>query len=175
MYIEPDCRRARGIGIDHALSFYNQNHEEASIQPMLKEIETCIRQATETTTKLTMIIMAGDFNRHHPMWCKDRVHHGAIELAEELVNFFQKHGLQSCLPRGTPTYWSMSHPGSHSTIDLTVTDTPGNLFRVVPPAGPQHRSQTSKSVRPRRLETDRRICPGSDVTTSTHPNQGRAR
>jgi endonuclease/exonuclease/phosphatase (EEP) superfamily protein YafD len=83
---------------------YSQNHEEASIQPMLREIETCIRQATETTPKSTTIIMAGDFNRHHPIWCKDRVHHGAIELAKELVSFFQQHGLQSCLPRGTPTY-----------------------------------------------------------------------
>jgi hypothetical protein len=73
--------------------------------------------------------MAGDFNHHHPMWCKDRVYHGAIELAEELVSFFHKHGLQSCLTRGTPTYWSISHPGSHSTIDLTVTDAPGKLMK----------------------------------------------
>ncbi|KAI3045365.1 hypothetical protein CBS147353_11800 [Aspergillus niger] len=138
---------------------FNQSHEEASIQPMLKEIETCIRQATETTTKLTTIIMAGDFNRHHPIWCKDRVHHGAIELAEELVNFFQKHGLQSCLPRGTPTYWSMSHPGSHSTIDLTVTDTPGKLVKCHlyhDHYGSDHRATYSKwSLQPAR-NTDRK-------------------
>ncbi|GMG17056.1 unnamed protein product [Aspergillus oryzae] len=103
--------------------------EEVSIQAMLEEIETCIQQAIETTDKPTTIIMAGDFNRHHPMWSKNRIYHVAIEHAEELVTFFHKHGLQPCLPRGTPTYWSMSYPGSNSTIDLTVTDTPESLIK----------------------------------------------
>ncbi|KAG2001218.1 hypothetical protein GB937_010390 [Aspergillus fischeri] len=98
---------------------YSQVLGEISIQLMLKEIEACIQQATESTDKPTTIIMAGDFNRHHPMWSKNRIYHVAIEHAEELVSFFHKHGLQPCLPRGTPTYWSMSYPGSNSTIDLT--------------------------------------------------------
>ncbi|XP_024085694.1 uncharacterized protein LOC106673621 [Cimex lectularius] len=101
---------------------HSQTLEEISIQPMLGEIEACIQQATETTDKPTTIIMAGDFNRHHPMWSKNRIYHVAIEQAEELVSFFHKHGLQSCLPRGTPTHWSMSYPGSNSTIDLTSAE-----------------------------------------------------
>ena len=108
---------------------YSQTLEEISLQPMLGEIEACIQHATETTDKPTTIIMTGDFNRHHPMWSKNRIYHVAIEQAEELVSFFHKQRLQSCLPRGTPTYWSMSHPGSNSTIDLTVTDAPGNLVK----------------------------------------------
>jgi hypothetical protein len=63
------------------------------------------------------------------MWSKNRIYHVAIEHAEELVSFFYKHGLQLCLPRGTPTYWSMSYPGSNSTIDLTVTDAPESLIK----------------------------------------------
>lgn len=108
---------------------HSQPMEEVSIQAMLEEIETCIQQAIETTDKPTTIIMAGDFNRHHPMWSKNRIYHVAIEHAEELVTFFHKHGLQPCLPRGTSTYWSMSYPGSNSTIDLTVTDTPESLIK----------------------------------------------
>jgi hypothetical protein len=172
---------------------YRQNYEETSIQPMLWEIETCIRQATETTPKSTTIIMAGDFNRHHPMWCKDRVHHGAIELAEELVSFFPKTWTPAVPaprhphvlvyePSGEPLD-HRSHCKGHTGKAREVPPVPrplrigpsGNLFRVVPPTGPQYRSQTSKSVRSRRLETDRRSCPSSDVRTSPHPNEGRTR
>jgi hypothetical protein len=81
---------------------YGQNREEASIQPMLREVEACIKQATGTADKPTTIIMAVDINRHHPLWCKDCVHHVAIERTEELIGFFHWHGLQSCLSRGTP-------------------------------------------------------------------------
>jgi endonuclease/exonuclease/phosphatase (EEP) superfamily protein YafD len=49
---------------------HSQPMDEVSIQAMLEEIEACIQQAIETTDKPTTIIMAGDFNRHHPMWSK---------------------------------------------------------------------------------------------------------
>jgi hypothetical protein len=108
---------------------HSQNTEEILIQLMLGEIEACIQQATETMDKPITIIMAGDFNRHHLIWSKNHIYHITIKHAKELVSFFHKHGLQSCLPRGTPTYWSISHPGSNLTINLTITDAPGSLIK----------------------------------------------
>jgi hypothetical protein len=99
-----------------------QTPEEVSIQQVLDEIHATIQRETGLTDKPTTIITAGDFNRHHPAWSSNSVHHVTIEHAEELVNFFYRHGLQWCLPRGTPTFWSLSQPGKTSTIDLTLTD-----------------------------------------------------
>jgi hypothetical protein len=107
----------------------NQAPDEISIQPMLNEIESSIRRAAGSIDRPTTVIMAGDFSRHHPTWGNNTARHAAIEHAEEIISFFQKHGLHSCLPRGTPTFWSLSHPGSTSTIDLTVTNTPESLIK----------------------------------------------
>jgi hypothetical protein len=76
--------------------------------------------------KVTKLIISGDFNRHHPAWSHRPVHHTFAEHAEELINFFQMHELQRCLPQGTPTFWSLSDPGKASTLDLTLTNDPAS-------------------------------------------------
>ena len=101
---------------------------QTTIQPILGEIRDTIQRESSLTGKPTMLIAAGDLNRHHPAWSSNRVHHRAMEHAEELVNFFSQLELQWCLPRGTPTFWSLTHPGKTSTIDLTVTDSPRRLL-----------------------------------------------
>ncbi|KAI2812362.1 hypothetical protein CBS115989_10532 [Aspergillus niger] len=70
-----------------------------------------------------------DFNRHHPAWGGNHVQSRFIEDASELINFFNTYSLRSCLPRGTATFWSLSHPGRNSTIDQTLTDRPGMLLK----------------------------------------------
>ncbi|CRL30910.1 Endonuclease/exonuclease/phosphatase [Penicillium camemberti] len=45
------------------------------------------------------------------------------------INFIHDYDLQSCLPRGIATFWSLSHPGRNCTIDLTVTNTPDLLIK----------------------------------------------
>ena len=106
----------------------HQTVEEVSIRSTLDEIESTIQQATQATNKPTIIILAGDFNRHHPAWSNHPIHHMFIEHASELVNFFQTWRLQGCLPRGLSTHWSMSQPWKTSVIDLTVTDCPERLI-----------------------------------------------
>jgi hypothetical protein len=96
---------------------------------MLEAIESTISRAEQASSKPVMIIMAGDFNRHHPAWSNRRVHHRFTAHAEELVNFFQIHRLQWCLPRGTSTYWSLNQPGKTSVLDLTVTNSRERLIR----------------------------------------------
>src|SRR2546421_204824 len=82
---------------------YSQLSEQISMQPTLDEIKATIRSATDPI-KPTKVILAGDFNRHHPTWSNREVDHLRTRHAEELLAFMQDHGLQSCLPSGTPTY-----------------------------------------------------------------------
>ena len=74
-------------------------------------------------------MLSGDFNRHHPAWGGNHIQPRFVEDASELIDFFQTYGLHGCLPRGTATFWSLSHPGRNSTIDQTVTDRPDLLVK----------------------------------------------
>ena len=115
VYIEP-------IDLHHV-------HEIQSMQATLNEIEVTIEEQTRNRTTPTSIIIAGDFNRHHPAWSSSYVYASVMAHAEELVNFIHAQGLFSCLPSGTPTYWSLSRPGQRSTIDLTLTNTPDSMVK----------------------------------------------
>ena len=52
-----------------------------------------------------------------------------LRYSEELLQFIHEGQLQAGLPRGTPTYWSLSKPGMTSTIDLTLTDSPQKILK----------------------------------------------
>jgi endonuclease/exonuclease/phosphatase (EEP) superfamily protein YafD len=53
-----------------------------SIQSTLDEIQSTIQQITQATDKPTRVILAGDFNRHHPAWSKNHVHHEFVKHAD---------------------------------------------------------------------------------------------
>jgi len=38
------------------------------MQPTLDEIGSTIREHNQSSSELIMLIVAGDFNRHHPAW-----------------------------------------------------------------------------------------------------------
>jgi hypothetical protein len=101
----------------------------ANSQPTLEEIRATIQDATRNAGKPTKLILAGDFNRHHPAWSGRGVHHQIMRHADELITFIYNQSLQWCLPRGTPTLWSLTHPGRTSTIDLTLTDSPERILK----------------------------------------------
>ncbi len=98
-------------------------------EPVLEEIKKTIQQHSRDTEKATRLILTGDLNRHHPAWSHRPVHRSFTIQAEELINFFQTYHLQWCLPRGIPTFWSLSHPGKASVLDLTLTDNPNKLIK----------------------------------------------
>ena len=107
-------------------------HRTADTTPaesMLDEIQNCIEQHSQRTERTTRLILAGDFNRHHPAWSHRPVNHALTAQAGELVNFFQTYRLQWCLPRGEPTYWSPSRPGKTSVLDLTLTNDTAKLIK----------------------------------------------
>jgi hypothetical protein len=81
----------------------HQAVDTTSAEPVLDEIQNCIQQHSKSTNRTTRLILAGDFNRHHPAWSHRPVSHVFTAQAEELVNFFKTYRLQWCLPRGIPT------------------------------------------------------------------------
>ncbi|KAI3093180.1 hypothetical protein CBS147333_10127 [Penicillium roqueforti] len=101
----------------------------ASAEATLSAIHDTIQNVTRDDSRTFSLILAGDFNRHHLAWGSNHIQPRFIEDAGELINFFHDHGLQSCLPRGTATFWSLSHPGRNSTIDQTVTNRPDLLIK----------------------------------------------
>ena len=108
---------------------FTTDNASASAAPTLAAIENTITTATQNEKRSTSIIIAGDFNRHHPMWGGNNIPPRFIEHADELISFFQNHNLSSCLPRGTATYWALNYPGQNSTIDQTLTDKPDLLVK----------------------------------------------
>ena len=66
---------------------YYQPVEPVAMQPTLDEIQACIREVTRSTDKSTTLTLAGDFNRHHPAWSGNEVHHRVMAQADELINF----------------------------------------------------------------------------------------
>lgn len=108
---------------------YRRMYEEQSIQDTLDQIEVTIRQHTAATTIPTTLILAGDFNRHHPAWSNGQVYDRVMVHAGVLINFFHAHCLQWCLAEGNATYWSLSCPGQNSVIDLTLTNEPPRLVK----------------------------------------------
>ena len=102
---------------------------EGTAEPVFVAIQETITTALQNNRRSMSIVLSGDFNRHHPTWGGNHIQPRFVEDARELVDFFQVHGLHSCLPRGTPTFWSLSHPGRSSTIDQTVTNRPDLLVK----------------------------------------------
>jgi hypothetical protein len=96
---------------------------------VLQAIRNTIETVCEGDGRPTSNILSGDFSRHHPTWSGNKIYPRFAEQATELIDFFQTHNLQGCLPRGTPTFWSLNKLGRTSTIDQTVTDNPYRLIK----------------------------------------------
>jgi hypothetical protein len=103
--------------------------DEASPEPAFTAIQNTITAALRDGRRSTSVVLAGDFNRHHPTWGGNHIQPRLIEEASDLITFFQANGLHSCLPWGTATYWALNDPGRNSTIDQTVTNRPDLLIK----------------------------------------------
>ncbi|KAI3091997.1 hypothetical protein CBS147333_10276 [Penicillium roqueforti] len=103
--------------------------DDASAEPAFTAIQNTITAALRDGRRSTSVVLAGDFNRHHPTWGGNHIQPRLIEEASDLITFFQANGLYSCLPRGTATYWALNDPGRNSTIDQTVTNRPDLLIK----------------------------------------------
>lgn len=102
---------------------------DTTAEPAFNAIQNTIAAAIRDYRRSTCVILAGDFNRHHPAWGGNHIQPRFIEEASDLITFFEANGLHSCLPRGTATYWALNDPGRNSTIDQTVTNRPDLLIK----------------------------------------------
>ena len=57
-------------------------------------------------------ILAGDFNRHHPLWEENRNHHmftkRNLDAAQRIIDVTSSHDLIQSLPKDLPTFQSTS-------------------------------------------------------------------
>jgi ribonuclease HI len=131
--------------------------DEASAEPALTAIQNTISAARQDDHRSTSVILAGDFNRHHPMWGGNHIQPRFTEDASELITFFQDYNLHTCLPRGTATFWPLNDPGKSTTIDQTVSDRPDLLIKCHlyhENYGSDHRATYSEwSLKPHRKPT----------------------
>ena len=79
------------------------------------------------------LFVAGDFNRWDSLWGGNEVQSDTRQgEGTPIVNFMAEHGLQSLLPRGTPTFFGDHNSRRRlSTIDLVLAteDLAGNMLR----------------------------------------------
>lgn len=71
--------------------------DEASAETILAAIQETIQDTLRDSSRATGLILAGDFNRHHPAWGANHIQPRFIEDASELINFFHTYALQGCL------------------------------------------------------------------------------
>lgn len=107
--------------ISDKISIYNiyldGNHSD-TLAPMTESIHTRKRVSAHTETAHLMI--AGDFNCHHPLWDKDRNHHLFTPLnlqkAQMILNLQSQLELMQVLPKGILTLVA-SNSGNHTRPD----------------------------------------------------------
>ena len=84
------------------------------------------RRLSWTNPKPRDIILAGDFNRHHPLWEEDRNHHmftkHNLDAAQMLINITANHGLAQTLPKNFPTLQSTSSKNWTRPDNVFMTD-----------------------------------------------------
>jgi len=73
--------------------------EASSAREILTEIQQTIREQAEQGERTTKIILAGDFNRHHPTWSHRAVHRGFAEHADELIISFKTTSCNGAWPQ----------------------------------------------------------------------------
>ena len=103
----------------------------ASAEATLSAIHDMTQNVKRDDSRTFSLVLAGDFSRHHPACGSNHIQPRFIEDTGELINFFHDHGLQSCLPWGTATFWSLSHRGRNSTIGQSVFARSANLTAII--------------------------------------------
>lgn len=82
-----------------------------SMRSTLDEIEATVHAHNGNSSTVTTLIVAGDFNTHHPAWSGSHVYERLMVHADELINFIHARGLSWTLPSSTPTFWAFNKLG----------------------------------------------------------------
>ena len=88
------------------INIYNPSDQNL-IEPLMKHLHQNI-----DPSQYYAIIMAGDFNLHHPLWNPPQYHRHDLQ-ADKLIEGMLKLGMQLMIPPGTITF-----PDGKTAIDL---------------------------------------------------------
>lgn len=103
----------------------NRRESQEQLHTHLNELSQVIQQAKADSTVPLEILIAGDFNRHDPLWGGTRVASSQQGLgsADDLLTFLLRWGLESMIPAGTITFENLGGVGE-STVDLCLCTAP---------------------------------------------------
>jgi hypothetical protein len=94
------------------LNIYNPHGRESIIIPLRQYLHRNLCQSNYYT-----IIIAGDFNLHHPIW--NPSNYAKYESqADELIEMMADHSMRLIIPPGTITYPAKGPRSSGTAIDL---------------------------------------------------------
>jgi len=92
------------------VNVYNDNNHDETVKELGRFMSTSIQELRPTEEDHMLWI--GDFNRHHPLWDKDRNNHlfttAALEASGKLLELVADYGMVQALPKGIPTLQSTS-------------------------------------------------------------------
>lgn len=98
-------------------SVYVEGANAAALSETVLLLDTAISTARRRGGPRLDIVVAGDFNRHDQLWGGDEVLSSRQGEADPIIDFMNKWGLESLLPRGTKTWQNASRA---TTIDLML-------------------------------------------------------
>ena len=102
---------------------------EAELQNTLQALDMTITQNTPNSDGACHLVIGGDFNRQDPLWGGDNIQPYRVGEATGLVGFMEEHGLYHQLQRGQATCWTLTRPGSKTSIDLILSNISARLTK----------------------------------------------
>lgn len=102
---------------------------EAELQNTLQALDTTITQNPSNSDGACHLVIGGDFNRQDPLWGGDNIQPYRVGEATGLIAFMEEHGLYHQLRRGQATCWTLTRPGSKTSIDLILSNISARLTK----------------------------------------------
>jgi hypothetical protein len=98
-------------------SVYVEGGSAAALDETIRLLDNAISTVQRHGGPRLDIVVAGDFNRHDQLWGGDEVLPSRQGEADPIIDFMNRWGLESLLPRGTKTWQNATRA---TTIDLML-------------------------------------------------------
>jgi len=98
-------------------SVYVEGGNTAALSGTMRLLDDAISTVQRRGGPRLDVVVAGDFNRHDPLWGGDGVLPTRQGEADPIIDFMNRWKLESLLPRGIKTWQNAMHA---TTIDLVL-------------------------------------------------------
>ncbi|KIJ53957.1 hypothetical protein M422DRAFT_241217 [Sphaerobolus stellatus SS14] len=106
-------------GTINIYNIYNPPNSDTALQALQEWMDA------HAPTDNTLLIWAGDFNKHNPLWTKSEHNHRChTSNTDLLMKLLTDQHMVLTLPAGTLTYESEQHENTWSTLDFMFCSTP---------------------------------------------------